>query len=230
MQSYKAFYLHGFLSSGGSEKGQWFKQKLAHSQQNSFASKSMSQVFDNKSVLSEWLTPTYPISSVANTVSFIESELVALLNSSSKNGRAEKVVLVGSSMGGFYAQYFAQKYQLPFIMINPALNPEAVFREHLGVHKNPSTGEMVEINDDYIEALLRYKITQPNYELPSLLLIDKDDEVIDVGFAIQIYQSKLFANSASKTIVYNGGDHRFIHLDEAWKEINQFLEKLTVID
>ena len=108
-------------------------------------------------------------------------------------------------------------------MINPALNPEKVFRENLGEHTNPATGEKVLINEAYIADLLKYKKDELDQSVPGLLLIDSDDEVIDVDYAINQYTG---VGEPSKMVVYSGGDHRFIHTQEAWQEIKDFLKSL----
>lgn len=207
MPQYIGLYLHGFLSSGQSQKGQWFKSQLRGSFQA-----------NKKSNFKDWLTPTYPIGQVSNSIEKIEGELTDLLE------QKEKIVLLGSSMGGFYAQYFGQKYGLPYVMINPALNPEKVFNENLGVHENPATGETVNITKDYIDQLMAFKCDNLDSSIHSLMLIDQDDEVIDVSYALKQYPQG--SHKHSDTVVYSGGDHSFIHLNEAWTEINCFVKGL----
>ncbi len=212
-------YLHGFLSSGNSAKGQWFKTQ----------SKNECDRFI------DWVTPTYPIGSVSSSVNTIR----ACLEQQLQNAQAHEqetgvpclVLLLGSSMGGFYAQYFAYEYGLPFVMINPALNPKQVFTENIGTHINPATNETVEINDDYIKKVLCFQVNLADECLEkvkpkSLLLLDLDDEVIDVQYALKHYpvSKKSVKNRANKTVVFTGGDHRFIHMDQAWHEILEFIK------
>ena len=209
MHGYIGLYLHGFLSSGNSEKGQWLKETV--NQQN---------LDKNNPVIKELLTPTYPIKSPYASVEKIESLLKEILKDQTK-----KVVLLGSSMGGYYAQCLGQKYQLPYIMINPALNPTPIFNESLGCHTNPATQEDFCIDQTYIQELQGFDIEQLNAKIPALLLIDTDDEVIDVDYALKRYEAG--ANgSRFLTVKYSGGDHRFIHMQQAWSEINTFLNAL----
>ncbi|WP_040724987.1 YqiA/YcfP family alpha/beta fold hydrolase [Thiomicrorhabdus sp. Kp2] len=205
-------YLHGFLSSGQSEKGQWLTQKNT---QDSFLGKSP--------LFTKFITVTYPIKSVHESLKVIESILAKYKD------RLDKIVMLGSSMGGFYAQYLGQKYQLPYIMINPALNPVPVFSENIGLHTNPSTGEVVLIDNAYIADIQSYDVKTLDKNIPALLLIDTDDEVIDVDFAIQHYQDSAAVkrvNSRFEVVIYSGGDHRFIHMEDAWLKIKQFIENL----
>jgi len=209
MQAYNGLYLHGFLSSGNSEKGQWLKAIV--NQQN---------LEQGNPVFNELLTPTYPIKSPLMSVEKIESLLKKMLDDKSRG-----VVLLGSSMGGYYAQYLGQKYQLPYIMINPALNPTPIFNESLGCHTNPATQEDFCIDQAYIKELQTYDVNQLNKAIPALLLIDTDDEVIDVDYALKRYEA-CSKGSHFSTVKYSGGNHRFIHMQQAWLEINQFLNAL----
>ena len=214
MPKFCGFYLHGFLSSGKSSKGQWFAEQV---RQNSSCAEEAGFI--------TWLTPTYPIATVSQTVKTIEDELLGLLGDINCEDR---VILIGSSMGGFYVQYLGHKYHLPYIMINPALNPEAVFIDHMGEHINPATGEKVVINQSYIDDLLKYEIDNPDVSIASMMLLDIDDEVIDVDFALKHYPVNRTGNQANKTVIYSGGDHSFIHLEEAWEDIQVFASQLSV--
>ena len=209
MPGYIGLYLHGFLSSGNSQKGQWFKSRVDEM-----------KCHDVPSLFMDWLTPTYPIGQVSESITSIERVLFGI------QGFQKKVVLLGSSMGGFYAQYFSQKYGLPAILINPALNPETVFYQNLGTHTNPATGERVTIDQHYIEELMKYHCNDLDKQVPSMLLMDTDDEVIDVPYALQLYSKQ---NDRHQCVTFSGGDHSFVHLPEAWHCIYEFVSGLDDI-
>lgn len=168
----------------------------------------------------EVLTPTYPLSDPQQTANAIETEI-------KKAGLVKKKALpwciMGSSMGGFWGQYFAQKYQVPLLMINPALNPTETLSPYLGTHVNPATGEVIHLTQDYLKALKQYAC-QPSTAIKTLVLLDKGDEVIP-------YQSaKLAFEKMAKVRVFEGGDHAFQHLEDAKSDIKQFVSKAGVID
>ena len=87
-------YIHGFASSGFGSKPQKFKEYFE----------------DEIMTLS---LPTIPNLAIDTLEQIIE----AFLN------KEEDVFLVGSSLGGFYALYLANKYDLKAVLINPAVNP-----------------------------------------------------------------------------------------------------------
>jgi len=202
-------YLHGFLSSENSKKGQWFKHRLS-----SLISGNPEE--SNCTVL----TPSYPMNSPHDTVRFLTN----FLNQAGLANSNKKWFIVGASMGGFYAQHLAQQFNVPFIMINPALDPVSLFDAYAGQHVNPHTGEVIIIDQAYQEALSKY-YQQPNEQITSLLLLDKDDEVIGYQLALDRYQT----GSAKHTCkVFPGGDHAFQHLEESSLEIKQFIERVSL--
>lgn len=211
MQSVICVYLHGFLSSANSHKGRWFVQQVQT--ENSQVRQASEAIFK------EIITLTYPISSPAQSVQKIETLLQALLTQ-----KKHPIVLMGSSMGGYYAQFLGQKYKLPYIMINPALNPKPIFLEHLGASCNPSTGEKFVIDNAYIQQLESYNVAKLDRRIPVMLLMDKGDDVIDVAAALMKYQGK--KNLKTEIHVFKGGDHAFQHLPEAWPLIKSFIGRL----
>lgn len=221
MCRWTGLYLHGFLSSELSDKGQWFAAQLNSAKPMGDASSKYASSKSHSQIEIEALKLiTYPTAQVEQTVTTIEEQLNQLRQSTSA------VFIMGSSMGGFYAQYFGQKYQIPYIMINPALNIDELLSQHQGLHHNQRTSESTLVDEHYVKSIACYRVDSPDYTTPALLLMDEDDEVIDVEFCRKQYAQDKLQHLASTTRIYNGGDHSFIHLDEAWLEINQFLSRL----
>jgi len=194
-------YLHGFLSSGESYKGRWFTEK---------------NLSTTNSPLGKIICPTYSQKDLLAGIAPIE----ALLQRWQETGH--QVLLMGSSLGGYLAQYYGNRFNLPYIMINPALNPCDLFEDYLGEHTNPYTGETLVLRAEYQSVLAKLEVAAPNPEIHSLLLADSADEIADIPFAVNKYQNLLHA----QTIIYPGGNHAFIHLEEAWPEIVAFAKSL----
>lgn len=216
MSGFTCIYLHGFLSSGQSVKGQWFSHTVASQVHHPQSDKSAH--LPNKHRITQVITPTYPIVSPQHSVQAIEAILLPLLD------KHDLVLLMGSSMGGFYAQFLGQKYQLPYIMINPALAPVPILAAEVGSHVNPVTGEAFCIDKDYCEALQHYDVAHLNPTINALLLVDEADEVIDVPHALSRYQA--LPTNRFKVKCYAGGHHAFAHIDQAWLEIEHFVAQL----
>ena len=52
-----------------------------------------------------------------------------------------KVHLIGSSLGGYYATFLSEKYNLKAAMINPAVWAYKIFKNDMGSNENLNTGE-----------------------------------------------------------------------------------------
>ena len=50
-------------------------------------------------------------------------------------------LLVGSSLGGYYATWLARQYGLKALLINPAVSPHRMFDGYLGTQTNHYSGE-----------------------------------------------------------------------------------------
>lgn len=71
------------------------------------------------------------------------AEAKAQLNAAveSYHEKGEPLVLVGSSLGGFWARYFGVLKGLSCLQINPAINPSVQLEKYLGPNVNFSTKE-----------------------------------------------------------------------------------------
>ena len=164
-------YLHGFNSSPQSHKAQLLGRYMAE-----------------RGLASRYACPALsPLASEA--VAEVESLLV---------GRSP-VCFVGSSLGGFYATYLAEKYDGTAVLINPAIVPHVGLRAYLGPQQNLHTGTPYELTEAHLrewEALYVPTITPRRY----LLLVETGDEVLDYREAVRRY-------AGAEQRVIQGGDH-----------------------
>ena len=187
-------YLHGFNSTGDSAKGKALKSALQDD--------------------IDFHTPTYhyePDLAIASLSKYIK-------NSVSQHPNDEPRMIIGSSLGGFYAQYLARQFSgFKVVLINPALGPIATLKNHLGENENFYSGEKYILQQKHLEQLQNYNIRQPciNHK-ETLLLIDKADEVIEYSFAVEKYKQ------CAEIILFDGGDHQFQHLNESIPKIKHF--------
>jgi predicted esterase YcpF (UPF0227 family) len=109
------------------------------------------------------------------------------------------VSLIGSSLGGYYATWLAEKHALRAALLNPAVRPYERLREALGPQRNLYTGEEYEFTAQHLrelEALEVPRITSGRY----LLVATTGDEVLDYRMAVARY-------AGCEQIVIEGGDH-----------------------
>jgi predicted esterase YcpF (UPF0227 family) len=128
----------------------------------------------------------------------------------------QPVYLVGSSMGGFFATCLSEQYNLPAVLINPAVNPGSGLHSWLGENSNFMTGERWvfeprhieeynDLNPQQIKRLANYKI-----------LLQTGDEVLDYRHAQNRYKG-----CAIETEV--GGNHSFVDYQQHLPAILKFL-------
>ena len=164
-------YIHGFNSSPASSKAQLLKARL-----------------EAKGRGAEYAAPTLPHS---------PAQAAALLDSLAR--RHPGAVLVGSSLGGYYATYLAEKHGLKAVLLNPAVRPYDLLKDHLGPQQNFHTGERYEFIQQHVEELRALEVagvTPARY----LLIAATADEVLDYRAAVERYRG-------CRQIVIEGGDH-----------------------
>jgi hypothetical protein len=130
------------------------------------------------------------------------------------------LILVGSSMGGFYGQYLARRLPVAHLyLINPALAPWDLFLPHLGETMTTAQGETYEVNAELIAATRPFGIADPCDGVPTSLFLDARDEVIDPAIAASLY------HDCGDVHLFPGGDHAFRHMDALVASIREFLAR-----
>jgi predicted esterase YcpF (UPF0227 family) len=114
------------------------------------------------------------------------------------------LLLIGSSLGGFYATHLAERFRVPAVLINPAVTPERELAGFLGPLHNPYTGEDYVLGPEHMAELAAIR---PLTITPALywLVLGTADEVLDWQEAAARYRG------ASQTIL-EGDNHRL----ESW--------------
>ncbi len=170
-------YIHGFLSSPESHKALQLKRWLEEER---------SDIDYHCPALS-----AYPGEVQRDLEGLIESLL------------PEPIYLMGSSMGGFWATWLAEKYDLPAILINPAVKPTGLMPSYVGVElKNYHTDDTYILGNKDIEALAALELAEPKRPENYCLLVQSGDETLDYRQAVNYY-------NASKQLLEEGGDHGF---------------------
>lgn len=113
-----------------------------------------------------------------------------------------KPLLVGSSLGGYYATHLAQRYGLKALLINPAVNPHRLFDGRFGLQRNTYTGEPWQLTQDHVDALVELEFVPPLAGDRIQVWLQTADETLDYRRAMAFYQG-------CKVDVREGGDHSY---------------------
>ena len=180
-------YIHGFGSTGNSNKGNFLRQ-----------------YFGNDKVLS----PTLP-TSPSLAIKFLEELII--------NNKEKNLLLVGSSLGGYYATYLGQKYSLPSILINPSIFPYITLASFVGKQKFYGKDETFNWTEKDLKELKRYETKQIDKKL-FFLFLQSGDEVLDYNEAVtKFYDAQM--------LLIQGGSHQFDNFDKYCYLINNFYMK-----
>jgi len=180
-------YLHGFNSSPQSHKAQVLGRYL-----------------DQRGLGSLYACPALP-PLAGDAIRSVEKLVGA---------GAKGVCFVGSSLGGYYATYLAEKHGARAVLINPAIDPHVGLRAYLGPQKNLHTGEQYALAEAHLldwEKLYVRALTPRQY----LLLVETGDEVLDYRRAVARY-------AGAEQRVVPGGDHSLKSFEEHLPRIVEF--------
>ena len=172
-------YIHGWNSHRDARKALLLKDKI-----------NPSINFQVESITLQ----SHPKEAILQLSKFIEKE------------RGErKVHLVGSSLGGYYATFLSEKYNLKSVMINPAVWAYKIFKNDMGENKNLNTNESYIIDEEWVASLKEIFVEKPNSE-NYLVLLQTGDETLNYKFSAEYYDG-------SKIIIDEGGNHSFENLE-----------------
>ena len=166
-------YLHGFNSSPQSHKAQLLRHYV-----------------EERSLGAEYFCPALPP---------LARDALGLIEQQVARHAGKPVCFVGSSLGGFYATYLAEKHDARAVLINPAIDPHIGLRTYLGAQENLHTGQPYVLTEEHLREwgkLFCTTLTPGRY----LLIVETGDEVLDYRRAIERY-------AGAEQIVIAGGDH-----------------------
>ena len=181
-------YLHGFRSSPRS-----FKARVVHQR--------MARLGRAQSLICPQL-PASPKEAM---------ELVLKLAERHKDNLA----IVGSSLGGFYATWLAERFGCRAVLINPAVDPLKDLDRHVGVTTAWHSDEPFEFKRDYIDELADLRVARITRPERYFLLAATGDEVLD-------YRDMVAHYAGARQHVIQGSDHAVPEFEQYVDEVLAF--------
>ncbi|MEQ1592028.1 MAG: YqiA/YcfP family alpha/beta fold hydrolase [Thiobacillaceae bacterium] len=182
-------YLHGFNSSPSSGKARQLGDYLA-----------------KLGRLDEYYCPALPNS---------PREAIIKIELTLARSQPGSVTLVGSSLGGFYATYLAEKHGWKAVLVNPAVHAHKLLQAALGTQTNWHTGEKWVLTEAHLAELAALDVVHLTRPERYLLLLQTGDEVLDYRDALSYY-------TGARQIVEAGGDHGFADFERHFSTILDF--------
>ena len=167
-------YLHGFRSSPLS-----FKARL------------LAQHFAKLGRSDEFVCPQLPASPAL---------AIELAQGLIDQAHDQRVTLIGSSLGGFYATYLAEQNQCKALLINPAVQPPRELQSYVGVTTAFHSDEPFEFKASYVDELKALSIASITQPTRYMLIAATGDEVLDWREMVKHY-------NGAKQLVIEGSDH-----------------------
>ena len=169
-------YLHGFNSAPQSVKGQLLARTAA--------------------ALAD--PPRFHLPLLHHRPAQAIRDVCAWIDREAPDGR--DLTLIGSSLGGFYATWLAERYGARAVLINPALRPHDDLRPFLGWQRNLYTGEEYEVTPAHFAELAAIRVPRITQPGRYFLLVRTGDEILDWRVAAAFY-------AGAFQYVAGGGDH-----------------------
>lgn len=178
-------YIHGFGGSGCGVKAELFRTYF----------KSINQPF------------------IAPSLSYVPHLAIKTLEEMIES-YGGSVNLIGSSLGGFYTIYLAQKYDLKAVLINPSINPDETLKKVLGMAPNFYDNSNFEWREAHLEMLKDYRVEAKKQE-NFFVLLQKGDNLLDYKEAVNKFPS-------AKFVIEEGGSHSFENIEQYFDDIKRY--------
>jgi predicted esterase YcpF (UPF0227 family) len=181
-------YLHGFRSSPKSFKARVVHQRMAQ-----------------RGRVQQLICPQLPASPKA------AMDLVLTLVERHKDNLA----IIGSSLGGFYATWLAERFGCRAVLINPAVDPLKDLDKHVGVTTAWHSDEPFEFKREYIAELAELRVARITQPGRYFLLAATGDEVLD-------YRDMVAHYAGAHQHVIEGSDHAVSEFEQYVDEVLDF--------
>ena len=167
-------YLHGFRSSP-----------------KSFKARVVQKALEDAGRVHELICPQLPAS---------PKEAMALALLLAERHAPDNLSIIGSSLGGFYATWLAERLDVPAVLLNPSVNPLKNLEHHVGVTTAWHSDEPFEFRREYVDELAALRVDQITKPERYYLIAATGDEVLD-------YRDMVAHYAGARQHVIHGSDH-----------------------
>lgn len=189
-------YLHGFRSSPQS-----FKARL------------LAKAFADEGLAARWHCPQLPASpaqAIAQANQLIESELLA------HGGKpAQQLIVIGSSLGGYYAGHLAAHWQCRSVLLNPVIYAARDLATQVGSHTHYHSDQPFEFLPAHVDELAKLAFEPPTNPGRHFLLAATGDEVLDWHEMADWYAN-------SQGFIIQGSDHGLSDFEQWLPDVLNF--------
>ncbi|MGO4307308.1 MULTISPECIES: YqiA/YcfP family alpha/beta fold hydrolase [unclassified Cupriavidus] len=185
-------YLHGFRSSPQSLKSRLVQERMR-----------------------DWGVGKYfacPMLNVSPAQAIAQAE--AAIRGARAGGDAE-IAIIGSSLGGFYARWLAERHDCRVVLLNPAIHPWTDLEKYLGEQPLYHGGGSVTVERHHLQELLDLRVDAISRPERYYLLATTGDEVLD-------YRDMIDACPGARLRLIEGSDHGISEFEDYVDDVLAF--------
>jgi predicted esterase YcpF (UPF0227 family) len=187
-------YLHGFRSSPNSTKAVLTGEAV----------RALSTAQNNY----EWYCPQL-LASPKESIDMVMKHI--------DQSQVDRMIIIGSSLGGFYTNYLAEKYQCKGIVLNPAVYAARELEPHVGMMTAYDSEEPFDFKAEYIDQLRALQIDATSNPERYFLIAAKGDELLDWREMAAFYPG-------AKQLILEGSDHGIADYATHLPAVIEFIE------
>ncbi|CAG2149269.1 hypothetical protein LMG19282_03523 [Cupriavidus campinensis] len=185
-------YLHGFRSSPQSFKSRLVQERMrAWGVEKSFACPTLN---------------VSPAQAIAQAEAAIRG---------ARAGGETDIAIIGSSLGGFYARWLAERHGCRAVLLNPAIHPWTDLEKYLGEQPLYHGGGSVVVERSHLQELLDLRVEQVTKPARYYLLAATGDEVLD-------YREMVQACPGANIRIIEGSDHGISEFEDYVDDVLAF--------
>jgi predicted esterase YcpF (UPF0227 family) len=134
-----------------------------------------------------------------------------------KQSHFDRIAIIGSSLGGFYTNYLAEKYQCKGIVLNPAVYAARELEPHVGMMTAYDSEEPFDFKAEYIDQLRALQVDAISNPERYFLIAAKGDELLDWKEMAAFYPG-------AKQLILEGSDHGIADYSSHLPAVIEFIE------
>ncbi len=185
-------YLHGFRSSPQSAKAN-----------------TLAQAISDRGFSDQWICPQLPASPGA---------AIDLCNNLIQQQAQDpaSIVVIGSSLGGYYAGHLAHQWGCRALLLNPVINAARDLATQVGTHRQYHAEAPFVFLPEHVDELAALHFPRPHSGNRHFLIASTGDEVLDWKEMAAWY-------AGCRSRIINGSDHGISDFQRWLPEVMQFI-------
>jgi predicted esterase YcpF (UPF0227 family) len=193
MSSTLVVYLHGFRSSPRSSKAVTTGDAV--------------RALSSKDKSFEWYCPQL-LASPKMSIDMVMQHI--------DKSKSDHLVIIGSSLGGFYTNYLAEKYACKAVVLNPAVRAARELAPHVGMLTAYDSNEPFDFRSEHIDELKALQVEKITAPKRYFLIAAKGDELLDWNEMAEFYPE-------ANQLILEGSNHGISEYRELVPRVLEFI-------